>query len=190
MQHFKKQTFNWVISGSNSDNQFTWHFLLEALEKKQRRNDQQRENVGYHLSASVAGRRRKKTTSPTQYRHIRGSQMQFHSQLTLTWDQWCLTSSSRTFPVHPTLLSNPFHYSKAMHSEIPNFLMYHSWRAMVFSLNLHYWKKGTAERSRSSLCKDLETKPKKVQILHKLGIKLQDINLLVTQETMLYLFRG
>lgn len=94
MQHFKRQTFNWVISGSNSDNQFTWHFLLEALEKKQRRNDQQRENVGYQLSASVTGRR-KKTTSPTQYRHIRGSQMQFHSQLTLTWDQ---SDASRAAP--------------------------------------------------------------------------------------------
>lgn len=186
MQHFKRQTFNWVISGSNSDNQFTWHFLLEALEKKQRRNDQQRENVGYQPSASVAGRR-KKTTSPTQYRHIRGSQMQFHSQLTLTWDQWCLTSSSRTFPVHPTLLSSPFHYSKAMHSEISNFLMYHSWAAMVFSLNLHYWKKGTAE---ILPLQGLRDKTKKVQILHKLGIKLQDINLLVTQKTMLYLFRG
>lgn len=58
---------------------------------------------------------------------------------------------------------------------------------MVFSLNLHYWKKGTAE---ILPLQGLRDKTKKVQILHKLGIKLQDINLLVTQKTMLYLFRG
>lgn len=179
MQHFKRQTFNWVTSSSNLDSQFIWHFLLEALEKKQRKKDQHRENVGYQLSSLSQGEKGRKWYL---LHNIRGSQMQLHSQLALTWDHRMPQGQLQTFPVHPTPLSNPSHYSKAMHSEVPSVLMTSSSAPMVSSLNLQYFKKSTAGRSRSSLCKDLETKPKKIQILHKLGIKLQDINLSATQE--------
>lgn len=113
MQHFKRQTFNWVTSSSNLGSQFIWHFLLEALEKKQGKKDQQRKNVGYQLS--VLSQEEKGRKWYLLHNNIEGSQMQLHSQLALTWDHRMPQGQLQTFPVHPTLLSSPAHYSKAMH---------------------------------------------------------------------------